>query len=351
VIRYVARRLLLVIPTLIGVSMLTFALMRLAPGDAASLRYAGDPNRPSTADAEAAIAQFRAEHLLDRSLVVQYLHYVGPFNLGANGHTWFGGSGADPWNGLLALDLGHEYLRPSVSIAGEIGRRLAVTIPLALIAALLSYLLAIPIGIAAAVRRGGAFDATSGALLFALYALPTFWVGLMLQLALGSNGLGLLPVLGLHGRDIGDASSSAYAIDVVKHSVLPIACLTYGGLAYISRQMRVSMLDALGSDYVRTARAKGLPERTVVLKHALRNSLIPVTTLLGQVLPALVGGSIVVETVFDVPGIGLYAYEGLLHREYNVVMACVLLSALMTVLGFLMSDVLYAWIDPRIRHE
>ena len=350
-IRYVARRLLLVIPTLIGVSMLTFALMRLAPGDAASLRYAGDPNSPSAADAEAAIARFRAEHLLDRSLGAQYLHYVGPFNLGADGHTWFGGTGARPWNGLLALDLGHEYLRPSVSIASEIGRRLTVTVPLALIAALLSYLLAIPIGIEAAVRRGGAFDTTSGALLFVLYALPTFWVGLMLQLAFGSNGFGWLPVLGLHGRDVGAPGSSAYAIDVVKHSVLPIACLTYGGLAYISRQMRVSMLEALGSDYVRTARAKGLPERTVVLKHALRNSLIPVTTLLGHVLPALVGGSIVVEAVFDVPGIGLYAYEGLLHREYDVVMACVLLSALMTVLGFLMSDLLYAWIDPRIRHE
>jgi peptide/nickel transport system permease protein len=339
---FLARRLLWMLPTLLGISFVTFALLHLAPGDAASVRFADSESAAPAAQVEAEIASFRAEHLFDRSLAVQYLHYLGPFNLAPDGPTWLGGDGTRPWHGLLAFDLGHEYLRPQIAVADELGRRLRVTLPLALAALVLSYLLALPIGILAAVRRGGAFDVASGLVLLVLYALPVFWVALLLQLAFGRGGLGWLPALGWSGQGGG-------AIDWLRHALLPIACLTYGGLAYVSRQMRASLLETIRQDYVRTARAKGLPERVVVLRHALRNALIPVATLFGKTLPVLVGGSILVETVFDLPGIGKYAYEGLLQREYNVVTACVLLSALMTVLGFLLSDLLYAWIDPRIR--
>jgi peptide/nickel transport system permease protein len=336
------------IPTLFGITVITFCLLRLAPGDAAAFRVGAEAD--AGARAEELIATFRRQHLLDQPLWKQYLHYLGPFHLGEEGHTWLGGSGDEPWNGLLVGDLGHEFLRPSVSVADEVWTRLGVTIPLALISVLLSYLLAIPLGVYAAVRRGSMLESTSTAVLFLLYAVPVFWAGLMLQLLFGATGLDWLPAIGLADKDAADLPAFARLVDTGRHAILPIVCLTYGGLAYLSRQMRVGVVETIRADYIRTARAKGLSEARVVWVHALRNALIPVLTLLGQVLPVLVGGAILVETVFDIPGMGRYAYEGLANREYNVVMGTVLVSALMTLVGFLVSDVLYAWADPRIRH-
>lgn len=344
-----ARRLGLFAGTLLGVTLVTFVLLRLAPGDPALLRFT-PTDAPVPPDAEHSIAVFRARHLLDRPLPLQYLHYLGPFDLSPRGHAWFGGSGEHPWNGLLALDLGREYLRPSVSVAREIGKRLAVTVPLTLISALLSFALAIPIGILSALRRGSAFDVGAGLVLFALYALPTFWAALLLQLVFGRGGLGLLPSIGLHGNDAASLGTLERVLDTARHSVLPIVCLTYGGLAYVSRQMRTAVLETVRLDYVRAARAKGLSERAVVMRHVLRNSLLPILTLVGQVLPWLVGGSVLVESIFELPGIGKYAYDSLLHREYDAVAGCVLVSAVVTLLGLALSDLLYAWADPRIRH-
>lgn len=348
-LNYLVRRVLWMIPTLLGISLVAFALVHLVPGDPAQLQFGSEST--GAANAGEAIASFRRAHLLDQPLWKQYLHYVGPFNLGADGHTLFGGSGARPWGGLLAADLGREFLRPDVSVASEIATRLKVTVPLALISALLAYLIAIPLGIYAALRRGTRVELATSALLFAMYSVPVFWAGLMLQLAFGRSGLDWLPVIGISSADADALGPAERALDTVRHVVLPIVCLTYGGLAYLSRQMRASMLEALRSDYVRAARAKGLTETSVVFKHALRNSAVPLCTLFGQVLPILMGGSVLVETVFDLPGLGRYAYEGLSYREYNVVLGTVLLAALMTLVGFLLSDVLCALVDPRIRQE
>ena len=340
------RRIAWMVPTLFGITLVTFLLLRLVPGDAAAARIGSEGLAGSRA--EEVLAAFRREHLLDKPVWRQYAHYLGPFHLGPEGHKWFGGSGARPWHGLLAGDLGREFLRPGVTVAGELGRRLRVTVPLALCSMLLAYLIALPLGVWSAVRDGRPLARASTAVLFALYAVPTFWAGLMLQLALGKAGLGWLPVIGLHDKDAAELSGAAYAADTLRHAILPVACLTYGGLAYLSRQMRAGVLATIDADYVRAARAKGLSELRVVA-HAVRNALIPVLTLLGQMLPALVGGAILVETVFDVPGVGRYAYEGLMNREYNVVLGTVLCSALLTLVGLLVSDVLYAWADPRIR--
>ncbi len=348
---YVLRRLLLIVPTLIGITFVTFCVVQLAPGDPAQVELLGGAEGTAGVDVQAALSRFRRELLLDRPLWEQYLHYVGPFDLSERGHRWFGGSGEHPFGGLVLGDFRREILRPEVEIGDELVRRLAVTVPLTLIAVLLAYALALPLGILAAVKRGSPFDSISVVLVFLLYSVPTFWAGLMLQLAFGRTGLGWLPVLGLHDPEAATFSRAESAWDVVRHAILPIACLTYGGFAYLSRQMRAGMLETIGQDYVRTARAKGLAERTVVLKHALRNSLIPVVTLFATVLPALIGGSVIVETIFDVPGMGRYAVEGLLQRDYFVVMATSTLSAVMTCLGILVSDLAYAWLDPRIRYE
>jgi peptide/nickel transport system permease protein len=334
------------VPTLLGISVLCFALLHLAPGDPALVR--ANTGSPS-GDATALLERFRREHLLDRPLAVQYLHYLGPFDLGPDGHRWFGGDGSRPWNGLLAGDLGHEYLRPSVSVASELRRRLAVSVPLSGTAILLCFLIAVPLGIHGALRRGTPLELAGTALGFALYALPVFVAARLLQLAFGVSGLGWLPVLGLASADAAELSAPERVLDAVRHAILPIACLTYGGVAYVSRQMRAGMLDALAAEHVRAARAKGLPERAVLRRHVLRNALLPLVALVGHLLPMMVGGSIVVETVFDVPGMGLYAYESLLSREYDAVLGCVLCSALMTLAGFLLSDVLLAAVDPRVR--
>ena len=339
--RPVAFRLLRAVATLFGLVLVTFLLLRLAPGDPAALRFADPTQAPSPRSLEA-IARFREAHLLDRPLPVQFLQYLGPFDLSPRGHEWFGGSGEHRWNGLLAFDLGHEYLRPSVSIGAELARRVAVTLPLALVSALLAFVLAVPLGIAQALRRGGAFDVLASLLTLTLYATPAFWGALLLLAAFGPAGLGWFPVMG----------SSAFETlgGAVRHSVLPVACMSYGALAWVSRQMRTAVLETVRQDYVLAARARGLPERALVVRHVVRNSLFPALTLVGQVLPWLVGGSLVVETVFEIPGMGKYAFDSLERREYDAVAACVLVSGVMTLAGLALSDFLYERLDPRLRH-
>jgi peptide/nickel transport system permease protein len=226
-----------------------------------------------------------------------------------------------------------------------------VTVPLSLTSVLLSYLIALPLGILSAVRRGSVVDKVTTLFLFFLYSLPTFWAGLMLILLFGATGLDWFPVLGLHDKDADTFSRWQYMLDTMWHAVLPIVCLTYGGLAYLSRQMRVGMLEVVQQDFIRTARAKGLSEKVVIFKHTLRNSLIPVVTVFASILPILIGGSLIVEQIFTIPGMGLYAFQGLVQRDYNVVMATATVSAFMTLIGYLISDITYAIVDPRIAYD
>jgi peptide/nickel transport system permease protein len=336
------------IPTLCGITLVVFVAMHAAPGDPASIRFESSEASGPITGAER--DRFRAEHLLDQPLWKQYLHALGPFSLARDGHRWFGGSGDRPWHGLFALSFGREIHRPDVSVSDEIGRRLAVTLPLSLASIVLSYLIAIPIGVRAAVRRGSRGERATTAALFALYSIPTFWGGLMAILLFGAAGLGWLPVIGLHDKEASTFGPARYALDTLAHCVLPVATLTYGGVAYLARQMRSSMIEALSQEHILAARAKGLSERSIVWKHALRNSALPVITLFAAAFPLLIGGSVVVETVFGLSGMGSYAYEGVLSRDYDVVMATTMLSAVMTLVGVLVSDVLYALCDPRIRH-
>jgi len=338
---YVLRRVLYLVPTVLGITLLCFALLHLAPGDPAELALAGGST--DTEVSAETLARFRAAYLFDQPVWRQYLHYLGPFDLSAEGHRWFGGSGERPWGGLVLLDLKHELQRPHVAIRDEILRRLAVTIPHAAAALFLAYLVALPLGILAGLRAGSRLERGAAAAVFALYCVPVFWGGLLLQLLFGATGLDWLPVLA-------SVDSEAGFLARVRCGILPVVALAYPSFAYLSRQMRSGMLDALASDYVRTARAKGLAERLVVLKHALPNALLPVATLFAGVLPALIGGSVVVETLFDLPGMGRYAYEGLEQRDWFIVLGTTTLAGLATCLGVLVSDLLTAALDPRIRH-
>lgn len=332
---------------LLAASLITFALVRAAPGSALDARASSADGGVGAGAQE--IERFRRAHLLDRPLWEQYLNYVGPFDLSPRGHAWFGGSGETPWGGLLCLDLGEEYLKPGVSVANEIGQRLRVTLPLMFTAVALAYAIAIPLAIHGALRRGSSSERWLSIASFGLYALPAFWAGVLLQSAFGARGLDLVPALWPAGASNG--SSAAGAGDLLRASILPVLTAAYGVAIYVARQTQAGLASALGSEWVTALRARGISSRRILWLHALRHAALPVCVHVGQVFPALAAGSVVIETVFDIPGVGRYLRDGLLQREYDVVCGVVLVSAVFACVGLWISDVLQAWIDPRLRRH
>ncbi len=252
---------------------------------------------------------------------------------------------------LFTLDFDRSS-RDNLPIRQKLGERLKVTLTLALLSLMVSYFIAIPLGVYSAVRQYSKVDRTLTVLLFMLYSLPSFWVAMLLQQYLCGvdvNGLNLFPLVGLTSIEFANMSFPEQVKDITWHLVLPIGVLTYRSLASLSRFQRVGMLDVIRQDYIRTARAKGLPERVVVLKHALRNSILPIVTLIGMHLPSLVGGAVIVESIFQINGMGLETLEAIRTRDMNWIMASVTLTAVMTMGGILLSDLLYAVVDPRIQ--
>jgi peptide/nickel transport system permease protein len=258
------------------------------------------------------------------------------------------------WLGrIFRLDFGRSFLddRP---VMGKVLEALPVTLELNLITIALIYLLSIPIGVFSAARRNSIGDQGTTLVLFLLYSMPSFWVATMLIILFGSprgpTG-GILPFIGLASANVRDLAFLSWLRDHLQHLILPAAALTYAHFAFLSRLVRSSMLETLSQDYIRTARAKGLPERQVIGRHALRNSLIPVITLFGTLLPALIGGSVIVEQIFSLPGMGNLSFTAILSRDYPVIMAITTLVAVLTMLGMLISDLLYCAADPRIQIE
>ena len=253
------------------------------------------------------------------------------------------------WMGrLLTLRLGHST-RDGQLVSAKLAGALPLTLLLSCLSLGLAYLLAVPLGVYGAVRKGSAGDRVSTLGLFLLYSLPSFWVAMLLILVFG--GVGLLdwfPIHGISSAGMEDAGGLAMLGDRIHHLVLPVACLTYGALAVIARHQRAAMLEVLGLDFVRTARAKGLPERAVILRHALPNALLPTITLLGLQLPYLLGGSVIIERIFNLPGMGLLTFQAFLPRDYPVIMAVSVLAAAVTLVGLLLADLCYALVDPRI---
>jgi len=245
-------------------------------------------------------------------------------------------------------DFGNSFVdnRP---VLEKIVERFPVSLPISLAAILISYLVAIPIGIYSAAKQYSFWDRASTVVLFVLYSLPTFWIGTMAIVFLSNvEYLKIFPTSGLYTLGSDDWSFIDKTWDRIWHLILPITCYTYGSFAYLSRQMRGSMLEVIRQDYIRTARAKGLKEKTVVLKHALRNSLIPIITLVAGIFPALVGGSVIIETIFSIPGIGQLAFQALISRDYPLIMAELVIAAVLTIVGLLIMDIMYALVDPRI---
>lgn len=286
-----------------------------------------------------------------------YGQWYGP---GFEGHFEYSGIALNRTdNGWwYPLDFGTSF-KDDREVLEVLNEKLWVSMELSLISIFLAYLVAIPLGIHSAVRQNKPDDQLITTVLFILYSLPSFWVAIMLLLLISKGGImgeafRWFPVAGipaLFGDRLPGESGLDRLFSHVEHLVLPIICYTYGSFAYISRQMRAGMMDVIRSDYIRTARAKGLSERVVIFKHALRNSLIPILTIIAVVLPALVGGSVIIETIFNIDGIGKLSFDAILNRNYPVLMAVFTLSAFLTLIGILLSDLLYAVVDPQISFE
>ncbi len=319
---YLLKRILLLIPTFLGITVLSFMVMHLAPGEPVGIQNEFNPKfTPEMRE------RLRAQYGLDKPLYVQYARWL---------------------KGLVTLDLGRSFAdqRP---VWEKIKERLWVTLLINILSMVLIVLVAVPIGIRSAVKEGGAFDRIMTVFVFFGYAMPSFWLALLLMLLFGIK-LGLLPISGLHSlMGYHQLSWPEKVLDWAKHLILPIFVSAFGGLAGLSRYMRSSMIEALRQDYITTARAKGLPERKVIYKHALRNALLPLITILGLSIPGLVGGSVIFESIFAIPGVGQLMWTAVMMRDYPVLMGNLVIVSVLTLLGNLLADIGYALADPRIR--
>jgi peptide/nickel transport system permease protein len=258
------------------------------------------------------------------------------------------------WGNLIRLDFGVS-IATREPVLSTLVSKLRYSLSLSVLSLLLAYAISIPLGILSAVRRGTSSDRALTTVLFMLYSLPSFFVATLLLYLVseGSNWAALrwFPTGGFQSPGFEDMTSLGKLVDLAWHLVLPLACLTYGSLAALSRYMRTGLLEVIQSDYIRTARAKGLPESIVIGKHALRNGLLPILTLLSELLPAVLGGSVIIEYIFGIPGIGQWTIESIYQRDYNVIMGVQLLTTILVLFGILLSDIGYALVDPRIRYH
>ncbi len=306
-----------------GITLISFVIIHLAPGEPISPM--ADFNPKFTPEMR---ARLRAQYGLDKPLYLQYLKWL---------------------KGLARLDLGRSFSPDRRPVWDKIKERLPVTLLINVLSMLIIFLVAVPLGVSSAVREGSLFDRITTVLVFVGYAMPGFWLALLLMLLFGIKWP-VLPISGIHSL-MGYESLSWWGkvLDWAKHLVLPVFVSAFGGLAGLSRFMRSTMIEVLRQDFITTARAKGLPERVVIYKHALRNALLPVITILGLSVPGLVGGSVIFESIFGIPGVGQLMWQAVMARDYPVIMGNLVIVAVLTLLGNFLADLCYALADPRIR--
>ncbi len=323
--RYILKRLLQAIPLLVGIATITFLIVYLAPGDPMDMYL--EPRFRRQVDPEV-IELIRKKYGLDQPLHVQYVKWLGNLAKGDLGESF-------------------RYRRPVRSLIAE---RLPYTLQLAVLALFFDALVGIALGIISAVKQYSAVDksVTVGSLV--MYSIPGFWLALMLVLVFSVN-LGWFPTSQTRSLDYDLLSWSGKVLDRLWHLVLPVFVLGVASAAGTARYMRNKLLEVLSEEYVLAARARGLRERTVILKHALRNALIPIVTIYGLALPFLLGGAVLIEKVFAWPGMGLLAVEAVGGRDYPVILATSMIAAVLVVLGNLLADVTYALVDPRVSYD
>lgn len=321
-LKYTLKRLLMMIPALLGITIVSFAVMHLAPGKPTDMMT--DLNPQVTLEAKQRLVEIYG---LDRPLHEQYLDWLSR---------------------LVKLDFGRSFSPDRRPVLNKITERLPITLGLNVASLVIILMISLPVGIISAVRAGGLFDRFFTVIFFIGFAAPSFWLALLSMRYFGVE-LGWLPISGLTSLNFDQLSFGGKVGDMGRHLILPLIISTIGGLAGLSRYMRSNMLEVIRQDYLTTARAKGLPERAVIGKHALRNALIPVITILGLSVPGLIGGSVIIESIFAIPGLGQLFYAAVMSRDYPLVMGGLVIGAVLTLLGNLLADLGYAWVDPRVR--
>lgn len=322
-IHFTLRRLLGMFPLLLGITLISFAMMHLAPGEPSVV---GEQFNPKVSAQD--IERLRSYYGLDQPLHTQYWEWL---------------------KRLSVLDFGNSLSSDGRPVLDKVLERLPVTLWVNILAMLLIMVLAIPIGILSAVHRDGLWDRCMTVLVFIGFAVPSFWLGLLLMIWMGVN-LEWLPISGIHDYDWQQMGYWQQQLDFLKHLILPVFVSAIGGIAGMSRFMRTGMLEVIRADYITTARAMGYSAHQIHYRLALKNAILPIITLLGLSIPGLIGGSVIVEYLFSLPGMGRLFYEAILARDYTVVMGITVIGAVLTLVGNLMADLAYAWADPRIRH-
>ncbi|MDR2727035.1 MAG: ABC transporter permease [Deltaproteobacteria bacterium] len=317
-----ARKLVWMLVVLWGITVVSFVVIHLAPGSPTDMQTTLNPLA-----GESVRQRLDAIYGLDRPLHEQYISWIGK---------------------IVRLDFGVSLSSDARPVIEKIVERLPLTVGMNVASLVLTLLIAVPIGVFSAWRQGSLFDRGMTILVFLGFAMPSFWLALLLMLEFGLARQ-WLPISGLMSLDFASLSLAGKAADLAKHLLMPIVVGTVGSIAGMSRFMRSSMLEVLRQDYILTARAKGLPNRLILFRHALRNALLPVITILGLSVPGLIGGSVIIETIFALPGLGQLFYAAVLARDYPLIMGNLVLGAVLTLFGNLLADLGYGLADPRIR--
>ena len=336
---YLVRRLLIMIPTFFGITVLSFVIINLAPGGPIeqkiqAMRFGGAMQGEGGGGAkgevgvnEEVIEALKKQYGFDKPIHVRY-------------GIWL--------KNIAQLDFGESFVyeEPVMDI---IKQKFPVSLQFGVVSLVLIYLISIPLGMMKAIRAGSTFDYVSGIILYFFYAVPPLILGIFLiTFFAGGSYYNWFPIGGLQSDDYESLSTMGQIWDRIHHFILPLICYMIGGFTELTILMRNSMLDVIKMDYVRTARAKGLSEKIVNYKHALRNALIPIATGVGGFFGVFLAGSLIIETVFQLNGIGLLSYQSIMQRDYNVIMAMIFLSSLVLMFGRLFSDIIYMLVDPRI---
>ena len=321
---YFAKRLLEMIPTIIGITLISFFIIHLAPGKPTDIL--SELNPKITPEAREKLEKYYG---LDKPIIVQYGIWI---------------------KRLVKLDFGESFSTDKRPVWDKIKERLPITILINVLSLILVILIAIHIGVSSATHQYSLYDKITTVVVFVGFAIPTFWLALLLMILFGIY-LDWLPISGIKSLNYDDLSTGGKIWDMSSHLILPVLLGAFSGLAGLSRYMRSNMLEVIRADYITTARAKGLSERVVIYKHAMRNALLPVITILGLSVPGLIGGSVIFETIFAIPGMGQLFYMSVMTRDYPLIMGVLTIGALLTLIGNLLADAGYAIADPRIRNR
>lgn len=321
---YLLKRTISMIPLLIGITLISFIVIQLAPGEPVAMETSLNPKVSAEAQ-----EKLREYYGLDKPMHIQYIEWL---------------------KRLITLDFGQSFAPDNRPVIDKVLERLPITLWMNIIGLIVVLLLAIPIGIAAANKQDGLFDRSSTVLVFIGFAAPSFWVGLMCMIFFGVQ-LEWFPISGISSYGSEDWPFYQRLGDWAWHLTMPILIGVLGSIAGMSRYMRSSMLEVIKQDYIMAAKAKGVKQSKILYKHALKNALLPVITILGLSIPGLIGGSVIMESLFSIPGMGKLFFDGVMMRDYPLIMGILTFGAILTLLGNLIADIAYAAADPRIRFQ